>query len=121
MAAVADYSIVTDNQVTISAPDHHDFPFVVDPQVNVGNSSVLSYMVEPAASGVNYTITIFPGAAATGTEVETRPLAAEIAHVRQEVIQGHVLHPGTATLRIEANSGQATFSDIVLMYQSTTP
>jgi hypothetical protein len=120
MAAVADYSIVSDNPVTIP-PGQHDFPFAVDSQVNVGNSSVLSYMVEPGASGVNYTITIFPGAAATGTAVETRPLAAEIAHVRQEVIQGSVLHPGANTLRIEVNSGKATFSDIVLMYQSNTP
>ena len=77
----------------------------------------LSYMVDPGASGVTFKMSILnPGA----TEiVPSTTLPAQSGHVRQEVIDANVLKKTGNTLRIQVTAGSASFSDMVLMHQST--
>ena len=42
-----------------------------------------------------------------------------VSHVRQEVIDANVLKKTGNTLRIQVTAGSASFSDMVLMHQST--
>ena len=46
-------------------------------------------------------------------------LPAQSGHVRQEVIDANVLKKTGNTLRIHVTAGSASFSDMVLMHQST--
>jgi hypothetical protein len=121
MANVADYDIVSDGKTFLGAgagqdPDR-DFPLGFDQHINVGIRSVLSYMVDPGSSGVTFKISVLnPGATDI---VSSTTLPAQSGHVRQEVIGENVLKKTGNTLRIQVTAGSATFSDIVLMHQST--
>ena len=121
MATVADYDVVSDGTTTLGAgagqdPDH-DFALGFDQAINVGVRSVLSYMVDPGSAGVTFKMSILnPGA----TEiVPSTTLPAQSGHVRQEVIDANVLKKTGNTLRIQVTAGSASFSDMVLMHQST--
>lgn len=119
MATVADYDVVTDGSISLSAagggadPDR-DLALGFDENINVGVRSVLSYMVDPGPAGVTFTMTILPNAVI----VPATALPAQSGHVRQEVINANVLNAAGSTLRIAVQAGQATFSDIVLLHQS---
>jgi hypothetical protein len=121
MPTVADYDVVSDGTTTLGAgagqdPDH-DFALGFDQTINVGIRSVLSYMVDPGSSGVTFKMTILnPNA----TEiVGSTSLPAQSGHVRQEVIAANVLKKTGNTLRVQVTAGSASFSDMVLLHQST--
>ena len=64
MATVADCDVVSDGTTTLGAgasqdPDY-DFALGFDQTINVGVRSVLSYMVDPGASGVTFKMSIQP-------------------------------------------------------------
>jgi hypothetical protein len=123
MVTVADYSVVIVGSLEVGPPDHKDLTLHLDPHINVASHSFVSYTLTPKASGIDYEITVFPGAApGTGTLIESTSLAAGSQRMRQVIIPPHVLTNGSNTLRIEASTGTGGhFNDMVLMYQSDTP
>jgi hypothetical protein len=122
MVTVADYSVVIVGSLDPNPPGHKDLTFHPDPHINVASHSFLSYSLTPKASGIDYEITIFPGAAAGGTVIESTSLPAGPQRMRQVIIPPHVLTNGSNTLRIETSTGTGGhFNDMVLMYQSDTP
>jgi hypothetical protein len=121
MPTVADYDIVSDTAITLSAdsrvkgPKNHDFPLET-PGVNVDVRALLSFMLSSSSAGITFRMFIVNGRGIT--------LVGEIgegdADVRalQKVIGAGVLQPNGNTLRIEVTSGFGTFDEIVLWYQT---
>ena len=129
MPNYANYDVVSDGNVLIDSaqdPDH-DFPLGFDTTINLGIRSVLSYMVDPGSPGVTFKISIvnhdLPNSGQQITTVVVPPtqLASQSPHVRQEVIDANVFKKIGNTLRIQVTAGRANFSDIVIMYKSSSP
>ena len=129
MPNYANYDVVSDGNVLIDSaqdPDH-DFPLGFDTTVNLGIRSVLSYMVDPGSPGVTFKISIvnhdLPNSGQQITTVVVPPtqLASQSPHVRQEIIDANVFKKIGNTLRIQVTAGRANFSDIVIMYKSSSP
>ena len=129
MPNFANYDVVSDGNVLIDSaqdPDH-DFPLGFDPNINLGIRSVLSYMVDPGSPGVTFKISVvnhdLPNSGQQITTVVVPPtqLASQSPHVRQEVIDANVFKKIGNTLRIQVTAGRANFSDIVIMYKSSSP
>ena len=128
MPNLADYDVVSDAKILIDAagdPDQ-DFPLGFAPNINVGIRSVLSYMVDPGSPGVTFKMSIVNFNLPNGPEQITTPivpptqLPSMSAHVRQEIIGADVFKKIGNILRIHVTAGRANFSDIVIMYKSST-
>jgi hypothetical protein len=120
MPSAANYDVVIDDPITLGAgagqdPDR-DLPLGFVQDIDVAVRSVLSYMVDPGASGVTYNMSIINPAATS--IVGSTALPAQSGHVRQEVISANVLKKTGNSLRIQVTAGSASFSDIVIMHRS---
>jgi hypothetical protein len=112
---------VQDAGITLPARDEsttHDFRLQV-PGIIEGSRSVLSFMLEPSSFGVTYTMSILHGDGPPTTIISPTVVAAQTGHVRQEVIGPNVLNAPGNVLRVEVTVGGGTFSDIVLLYQTS--
>ena len=120
MATVADYGVVISGQITLNAGVSYDLPLNFDSNINLGIRSVLSYMIDPAGSGVTFTMTLLRENVADTVIVPSTTLPSQSGHARQEVIGGSVLKDPDV-LRIKVTAGGATFTDMVIMHQSDIP
>ena len=129
MPNYANYDVVSDGIVLIDSaqdPDH-DFTLGFDTQIHLGQRSVLSYMVDPGSPGVTFKMSIvnfdIPNSSQqiTTLVVPLTQLPSQSPHVRQEVIAGNVFKKTFNTLRVQVTAGRANFSDIVIMYKSSSP
>jgi len=115
---VADYDIVFDTLQNLGAgagqdPDR-DFSLSINKNVSVETRAVLSWMLDPAASGVTFDISVNGKAVVTGLTIP-----ASESHAIQEVMDGGILvvPPGANKLTIKVTKGSAKLSDMVLLYQ----
>ena len=128
MPNYANYDVITDATTLLDVaqdPDH-DFPLGFDSNINVGIRSVLSYMVDPGSSGVTFKMSIVNYDLPNSNQqiitlvVPATQLPSLSPHVRQEVIDANVFKKIGNTLRIQVTAGRANFSDIVIMYKSSS-
>jgi hypothetical protein len=128
MPNFADYDVVSDGIILIDSagdPDH-DFPLGFDQNINVGIRSVLTYMVDPGSPGVTFKMSIVNADIPNSSQQITTPivpptqLPSMSPHVRQEIIGANVFKKIGNILRIHVTAGRANFSDIVIMYKSST-
>ncbi|CAG9931823.1 hypothetical protein [Candidatus Nitrotoga arctica] len=128
MPNYANYDVVSDGITLIDAaqdPDK-DFPLGFDPSINVGIRSVLSYMVDPGSPGVTFKMSIVNFDIPDSAQQITTPVVASTQlpslspHVRQEIIDANVFKKIGNTLRVQVTAGRANFSDIVIMYKSSS-
>jgi hypothetical protein len=119
MQSLADYDVILDKFISLGAGAGQDAD--VDFDINVPNilpevRSVLSWVIDPGTAGVSYEMTIKNG---SNTALGPFTASASDAHSRQEVVDANVLTPTGNVLKINVTSGNARFSDIVLMYQAS--
>jgi hypothetical protein len=128
MANFANYDVISDGNTLIDAagdPDH-DFDIGLDSNVNVAIRSVLSYMIDPGSPGVTFKMQIVNADLPNSSQqiitqiVPPTTLPSMSPFARQEVIDGAVLKKIGNILRIHVTAGRANFSDLVLMYKSST-
>ena len=121
MPTVADYDIVSDTAITLSADSrvkgdkNHDFPLET-PGINVDVRAVLSLMLSSSTAGIKFTMSIVNGKATTSLG-ELSNLDGDVRAL-QKVISAGVLQTHGNTLRVEVTFGFGTFDDIVLWYQT---
>ena len=126
MPRVADFDIVTDSATTLGAGAGQtpavDLGLGFGQELVISARSVLTYMVDPGASGVTFNMSIvtepIDASPIVVQIVPSTTLGAQTGHVRQEVIDGNVLSAVHSKLRIQVTSGSGSFSDIVLFHQS---
>lgn len=119
MPTVADYDIVSDTAIKLSADPrvsgvpNHDFPLET-PGINVDVRAVLSFMLSTAGIKFRMSIVNDKGTTLLG-EVG---LSDSNFGALQKVISAGVLQPHGNTLRVEVTFGFGRFFDIVLWYQT---
>lgn len=115
------YDVISDGKTSlaIGADIDHDFPIGLNSNANLGQRSVLSFMVDTVNSNnLQFRLSIINGSGVT-TTVATYTTSSTVARVFQEVISSNTLTLTGNTLRVVVLSGTGTLeiSDIVLWYQ----
>jgi hypothetical protein len=120
MPTVAGYDVVLDGSIALGAgagqdPDR-DLALTFDPAIDVAESSVLCYVLNPGSAGITFDMSIVNTIGSTPITTFTAP--PHIPYVMQEIIAANVLMTSGNTLHIEVTAGDGRFRDMLLLHKS---